>query len=121
MGCRCPMVSDYGRTEKGGEEEDGLCPNYNINTEERSYRNPSVSSFQFIDTLRTVTAGKIYVENERARLTRTLAEMREAEGDITEAATVLQELQVGLEMCKSAREYVSFRSPYRGRKAKNCF
>jgi 26S proteasome regulatory subunit N5 len=47
-----------------------------------------------IDTLRTVTAGKIYVENERARLTRTLAEIREGEGNITEAASVLQELQV---------------------------
>jgi len=52
------------------------------------------TKLKFIDTLRTVTAGKIYVENERARLTRTLAEMREAEGNITEAATVLQELQV---------------------------
>ncbi|RWS27427.1 26S proteasome non-ATPase regulatory subunit 12-like protein [Leptotrombidium deliense] len=47
-----------------------------------------------IDTLRTVTAGKIYVEVERARLTYTLARMKEAEGNIEEAANILQELQV---------------------------
>lgn len=43
---------------------------------------------------RTITEGKIYVEVERARLTHKLAMMKEAEGDITEAATILQELQV---------------------------
>jgi len=34
------------------------------------------------------------VEIERARLTRTLAGIREQQGNITEAANVLQELQV---------------------------
>lgn len=43
---------------------------------------------------RTITEGKIYVEVERARLTHKLAMMKESEGDITEAATILQELQV---------------------------
>ncbi|RWS00200.1 26S proteasome non-ATPase regulatory subunit 12-like protein, partial [Dinothrombium tinctorium] len=47
-----------------------------------------------IDTLRTVTAGKIYVEVERARLTHKLALIKEQEGKINEAATILQELQV---------------------------
>ncbi|XP_074602360.1 regulatory particle non-ATPase 5 isoform X1 [Brevipalpus obovatus] len=47
-----------------------------------------------IDTLRTVTAGKIYVEVERARLTLKLALMNEAEGKIEEAANILGELQV---------------------------
>lgn len=49
---------------------------------------------KFIDTLRTVTAGKIYVEVERARLTHILAQMKESEGEIFEAANILQELQV---------------------------
>ncbi|XP_077526670.1 26S proteasome non-ATPase regulatory subunit 12-like [Haemaphysalis longicornis] len=49
---------------------------------------------RFIDTLRTVTAGKIYVEVERARLTHKLAQMKEAEGDVAEAASLMQELQV---------------------------
>lgn len=37
---------------------------------------------------------KIYVEVERARLTHRLAKIKEAEGDITGAATVMLELQV---------------------------
>ena len=37
---------------------------------------------------------QIYVEIERARLTRTLAKIKEDAGKITEAADVLQELQV---------------------------
>ena len=39
---------------------------------------------------------QIYVEIERARLTRTLAKIKEDQGDISEAATILQELQVRL-------------------------
>ncbi|XP_066140222.1 26S proteasome non-ATPase regulatory subunit 12 [Euwallacea fornicatus] len=49
---------------------------------------------KLIDTLRQVTEGKIYVEVERARLTHKLAELREAEGNIQEAANIIQELQV---------------------------
>lgn len=52
------------------------------------------TKIQLIDTLRQVTEGKIYVEVERARLTHKLAQIREEEGDITEAATIIQELQV---------------------------
>lgn len=52
------------------------------------------TQLRFIDTLRTVTAGKIYVEVERARLTHKLAQMKEAEGNVGEAATIMQELQV---------------------------
>ena len=39
---------------------------------------------------------QIYVEIERARLTMTLAKIREDQGNVNEAATVLQELQVSL-------------------------
>jgi len=49
---------------------------------------------KLIDTLRTVTKGKIYVENERARLTHRLAKIKEAEGDLKEAAKIMQDLQV---------------------------
>jgi len=52
------------------------------------------STMKLIETLQTVTAGKIYVEIERARLTHKQALMKEEEGNITEAATILQELQV---------------------------
>jgi len=49
---------------------------------------------KLIDTLRTVTAGKIHVEIERARLTMKLSKIKEADGDIAGAATVLHDVQV---------------------------
>uniref|UniRef100_A0A7E4V9H9 PCI domain-containing protein n=1 Tax=Panagrellus redivivus TaxID=6233 RepID=A0A7E4V9H9_PANRE len=49
---------------------------------------------KLIETLRTTTAGKIYVEVERARLTKRLVEKTEKEGKIEEAWTLLMELQV---------------------------
>jgi len=63
---------------------------------------------ELIDTLRTVTAGKIYLELERARITKKLAEMKEADGDVAEAATVLQELQVETYGSMERREKVEF-------------
>ncbi|XP_023228621.1 26S proteasome non-ATPase regulatory subunit 12-like [Centruroides sculpturatus] len=52
------------------------------------------TQLEYIDTLRTVTAGKIYVEVERARLTHKLAKIKEDENKTEEAAAILQELQV---------------------------
>ncbi|XP_054743157.1 26S proteasome non-ATPase regulatory subunit 12 [Anastrepha obliqua] len=52
------------------------------------------TKLKLIDTLRTVTEGKIYVEIERARLTKILADIKEADGDIAGAAAVMEELQV---------------------------
>ncbi|CAH0564016.1 unnamed protein product [Brassicogethes aeneus] len=52
------------------------------------------TKIKLIDTLRHVTEGKIYVEVERARLTHKLAQIREDENDIQEAANIIQELQV---------------------------
>lgn len=49
---------------------------------------------QLLTTLQTLTEGKIYVEIERARVTRQLAAMREAEGKVAEAAELLQEVPV---------------------------
>lgn len=49
---------------------------------------------QLIATLRTITAGKIYVEVERARLTYRLAQIKEKEGNLDEAYKVMQETQV---------------------------
>mmetsp|Transcript_34941 Transcript_34941/g.43174 ORF Transcript_34941/g.43174 Transcript_34941/m.43174 type:complete len:478 (-) Transcript_34941:235-1668(-) len=44
-----------------------------------------------IDTLRTISAGKMKVEVIRANLTRTLAKMKEDQNKLKEAATILQE------------------------------
>jgi len=49
---------------------------------------------KLIETLRTVTEGKIYVEVERARLTHRLAKMQEGEGDVSAACKTMQDLQV---------------------------
>ncbi len=44
--------------------------------------------------MQSVTEGKIYVEIERARLTKRLARIKEEEGNIDEAADILQEVAV---------------------------
>lgn len=49
---------------------------------------------EIIRTLQGITEGKIYVEIERARITRQLAAMKEEDGDIDEAANILQEVAV---------------------------
>ncbi|KAI9143373.1 PCI domain-containing protein [Paraphysoderma sedebokerense] len=63
---------------------------------------------ELIETLRTVTEGKIYVEVERARLTRILSQMKEAEGNMVEAADILQELQVETFGSMEKREKTDF-------------
>ncbi|CAE7926914.1 Psmd12 [Symbiodinium sp. KB8] len=47
-----------------------------------------------INTLNEVTEGKIFVEVEKARLTSMLANMKEEEGKVDEAASLIQEVQV---------------------------
>ncbi|CUS23077.1 LAQU0S08e01618g1_1 [Lachancea quebecensis] len=47
-----------------------------------------------IETIRTVTENKIFVEVERARVTRILTEIRRSEGDIDQATELLCSLQV---------------------------
>merc|ERR1719352_195515 len=49
---------------------------------------------QLIHTLRAVSEGKIFVEVERARLTKTLAVIHEAKGDVEEARKLMQDTQV---------------------------
>lgn len=55
---------------------------------------PQDKRMELLDTLRSITEGKMYVEIERARLTRILADVREKEGKTAEAADILQEIQV---------------------------
>lgn len=61
-----------------------------------------------IETLQTVTEGKIYVEIERARLTRRLAAMKESEGDINTAADILQEVAVETFGAMAKTEKIAF-------------
>lgn len=55
---------------------------------------PSHVSMQFKCANGFVSLTQIYVEIERARLTKTLANIKEQHGEVKEAAEILQELQV---------------------------
>ncbi|ORY91686.1 hypothetical protein BCR35DRAFT_286656 [Leucosporidium creatinivorum] len=61
-----------------------------------------------IETLREVTEGKIYLEVPRARVTRQLSAIKEAEGDVTQASDLLQDLQVETFGSMERREKVDF-------------
>lgn len=66
------------------------------------------TTLRLIETLRAVTAGKIHVEVERARVTLRLAKIREEEGKLDEAVEVLQELQVETFGSMDKREKAEF-------------
>ncbi|KAF2003811.1 hypothetical protein P154DRAFT_543603 [Amniculicola lignicola CBS 123094] len=61
-----------------------------------------------IETLRTVTEGKIFVEVERARITRILSNIKKEQGDITAATDILCELQVETFGSMTRREKTEF-------------
>lgn len=63
---------------------------------------------KLIETLRTVSDGKIFVELERARLTKILAQMKEDDGQVSEAADILQEVQVETIGSMEVREKAAF-------------
>ncbi|CAN0330816.1 unnamed protein product [Ascophyllum nodosum] len=58
--------------------------------------------------LRDITDGKIYVEAERAKLTRMLAAVKEKDGDIAGAAEVLQEVHAETYGALSKKEKADF-------------
>lgn len=62
---------------------------------------------KLIETLRSVTEGKIYVEVQRARLTHRLAKLKEEDGDMSEAASIMLELQVETYGSMTRREKAS--------------
>lgn len=61
-----------------------------------------------IENIRTVTEGKIFVEIERARVSRQLAHIKEEEGDINAATEILGELQVETYGSMDMREKTEF-------------
>lgn len=63
---------------------------------------------ELIKTLSVVTAGKIYVEIERARLTKKLAAIREEQGQIKEAASIMQEVAVETFGAMAKTEKIAF-------------
>lgn len=61
-----------------------------------------------IEALRTVTEGKIFVEVERARVTKVLSDIKKGQGDLAGARDVLCELQVETFGSMSRREKTQF-------------
>jgi len=61
-----------------------------------------------IETLRTVTEGRIFVEVERARVTRMLSDMKKEQGDQKAARDILCELQVETFGSMARREKTEF-------------
>lgn len=66
------------------------------------------TKIETIENIRTVTEGKIFVEVERARVSRTLAHIREKQGDIDAASEILGELQVETYGSMDIREKTEF-------------
>ncbi|XP_074280680.1 26S proteasome non-ATPase regulatory subunit 12 homolog A-like [Silene latifolia] len=63
---------------------------------------------ELIKTLNTVSAGKIYVEIERARLIKSLAKIKEEQGLIDEAAELMQEIAVETFGAMAKTEKIAF-------------
>jgi len=63
---------------------------------------------ELIKTLNNVSAGKIYVEIERARLTKKLAKIKEEQGQIAEAADLMQEVAVETFGAMAKTEKIAF-------------
>ncbi|KAM0201302.1 hypothetical protein ACHAPA_005330 [Fusarium lateritium] len=61
-----------------------------------------------IETLRTVTEGKIFVEVERARVTKNLSDIKKEQGDLKAATEILCELQVETFGSMDRREKTEF-------------
>ncbi|KAI1038969.1 hypothetical protein LB503_007519 [Fusarium chuoi] len=61
-----------------------------------------------IETLRTVTEGKIFVEVERARVTKILSDIKKKQGDLKSATEILCELQVETFGSMDRREKTEF-------------
>ncbi|GAA94546.1 uncharacterized protein L969DRAFT_83888 [Mixia osmundae IAM 14324] len=69
---------------------------------------PEGEMIKLIEVLREVTEGKIYLEVQRARVTRRLSKIREQEGKIDSATELLVELQVETFGSMSRREKIDF-------------
>ncbi|KAG0492779.1 hypothetical protein HPP92_006177 [Vanilla planifolia] len=72
-------------------------------------KTPDVDTrIELIKTLNSVSAGKIYVEIERARLVKKLAKIKEEQGLIAEAADLMQEIAVETFGAMAKTEKIAF-------------
>jgi len=85
-----------------GDGMKGYMPLTVANEEQKEIRE------RMVVTLRDITDGKLFLEAERARLTRALAIIKEEDGDIAGAADILQDVHVETYGSLSKREKIEF-------------
>mmetsp|Transcript_30583 Transcript_30583/g.47894 ORF Transcript_30583/g.47894 Transcript_30583/m.47894 type:complete len:286 (+) Transcript_30583:112-969(+) len=84
---------------------DGFTP---LPTTSNNKEEAATNQETLVTELRNITDGKMYLEAERARLTRSLAILKESSGDIATAANVLQDVHVETYGSISKREKIEF-------------
>jgi 26S proteasome regulatory subunit N5 len=57
-----------------------------------TYIEASPADSKYLDSLREISEGKIYLEVEFARITKIVAKRLESEGDVMNASSILQEV-----------------------------
>lgn len=97
-----PWVVESDSSGESGDGMKGYVPLAVSNDEQKVIRE------RLVVTLRDVTDGKLFLEAERARLTRALAIIKEEDGDIAGAADTLQEVHVETYGSLSKREKIEF-------------
>lgn len=79
--------------KRRGQLKRSICAVVRLAMQLLQYLNPADKT-HFIESLKTATEGKIFVEVERARLILLSALMKEKAGDVEQAALILQDVQV---------------------------
>mmetsp|Transcript_9037 Transcript_9037/g.11324 ORF Transcript_9037/g.11324 Transcript_9037/m.11324 type:complete len:469 (+) Transcript_9037:17-1423(+) len=97
-----PWVLDCGDESSSGDGMKGYVPLAVTNNEQKEIRE------RLVVTLRDITDGKLFLEAERARLTRALSIIKEQDGDIAGAADTLQDVHVETYGSLSKREKIEF-------------
>lgn len=70
--------------------------------------NDKNEKLKFCETLRLVSYGKIFLEIERARITRTLSTILESNGDLVGAAKIMEEIHIEVISSIGNREKIEF-------------
>ncbi|WFD06688.1 proteasome regulatory particle subunit [Malassezia vespertilionis] len=94
--------------ERAGKEDDRITALFAHGRKTGDTGLDSEKRMQLLETLSTVTEGKVFVEVERARICRMMSDMLYEKGEVNKAADVLQDLAVETFGSLGRREKVDF-------------